>query len=46
MAKDKGKGIHAAHGEAKTTTQEEESVTDSHVDREEIRRMQEQIRML
>ena len=32
--------------EAETAVQEEESVGDSHVDRKEIRRMQEQIRML
>ena len=29
-ARDKGKGVHAAHMEAETAVQEEESVTDSH----------------
>ena len=45
-AKDKGKGIHTAHAEAETAAQEEESVVDSHVDVEEIKRTQEQIQML
>ena len=45
-AKEKGKGAQTVHARVETAAQEEESVADSHVNQEEIRRMQRQIHML
>ena len=44
--KDKGKGAQTVHVGTETTAQEEVSVADSHVNQEEIKRMQRQIQML